>query len=90
MFTLAADISTAETDYGVVLLDQKSGAYWNLNPTGALVLRTVLGGGGLDGAVAALVREYQVEKEIAVEDVREVVGSLVQAKILVPPQEARA
>ena len=38
-------VSAADTDYGITLLDEDSGQYWNLNPTGALVLRTLLEGG---------------------------------------------
>ena len=38
-------VSSAETDYGIMLLDEDSGRYWNLNPTAALVLRTLLDGG---------------------------------------------
>ena len=29
-------VSAADTDYGIALLDEDSGQYWNLNPTGAL------------------------------------------------------
>ena len=43
---LRADVSTADTDDGLVLLDERAGRYWQLNPTGALVLRLLL-----DGAV---------------------------------------
>ena len=32
-------VSAADTDYGIALLDEDSGQYWNLNPTGALALR---------------------------------------------------
>ena len=38
-------VSSADTDYGTVLLDEDSGQYWNLNPTAALALRTLLDGG---------------------------------------------
>lgn len=39
---LRADVSTADTEEGTVLLDERSGRYWQLNPTGALVLRLLL------------------------------------------------
>ncbi|MGQ0716808.1 MAG: lasso peptide biosynthesis PqqD family chaperone [Pseudonocardiales bacterium] len=41
---LQTDVSTADTDDGVVLLDERAGRYWQLNPTGALVLRLLLDG----------------------------------------------
>ena len=47
--TLRPGVSTADTDYGTTLLDERSGEYFTLNPTGALVLRTLLGGGTADG-----------------------------------------
>ena len=47
-------VSTADTDYGTTLLDEDSGQYWNLNPTGALVLRTLLDGGTPAQAVQEL------------------------------------
>jgi hypothetical protein len=41
---LRQGVFDAETEYGIVLLDGDSGEYFDLNPTGALVLRTLLGG----------------------------------------------
>jgi hypothetical protein len=51
-------LAVTDTDYGAVLLDTKSGAYWQLNPTAALVTRTLLDGGDLEvppGATVAVV-----------------------------------
>ncbi len=52
--TLRRGVSTADTDYGTTLLDEDSGEYFTLNPSGALVLRTLLGGGTADEAARAL------------------------------------
>ena len=49
---LRPGVSTADTDYGTTLLDEHSGEYFTLNPTGALVLRTLLGGGTAGGGGA--------------------------------------
>ena len=57
-------VSAAETDYGITLLDEDSGRYWNLNPTGALALRTLLDGGPAQ-AVQELTEEYSVGAETA-------------------------
>ena len=57
-------VSTADTDYGIALLDEDSGEYWNLNPTGALVLRTLLEGGTSTDAVQALVERYDVDVDV--------------------------
>jgi Coenzyme PQQ synthesis protein D (PqqD) len=69
-------VSTAETDYGTTLLDEDSGQYWNLNPTGVLVLRTLLEGGTPAQAVQELTAQYAVDAETASRDVEDLVGGL--------------
>ncbi|MFG2132947.1 lasso peptide biosynthesis PqqD family chaperone [Streptomyces sp. NPDC048751] len=71
-----ADVSTAETDYGTVLLDERSGSYWELNPTATLVVRTLLDGGEEADAAAALVREFDIDRDQALRDVETLVGQL--------------
>jgi hypothetical protein len=44
-------VSATDTDYGMALLDEDNGQYWNLNPTAALALRTLLDGGTMAQAV---------------------------------------
>ncbi|RPF31021.1 lasso peptide biosynthesis PqqD family chaperone [Streptomyces sp. TLI_185] len=70
------DVSTAETDYGTVLLDERAGAYWELNPTATLVVRTLLDGGEESDAAAALVREFAIDQEQALQDVEALVREL--------------
>lgn len=50
--------------YGV-LLDSKSGEYWELNPSAAVVARTLLDGGGSAEAVGRLTDTFEVDKERA-------------------------
>jgi hypothetical protein len=69
-------VSAADTDYGVMLLDEDSGQYWNLNPTAALVLRTLLDGGTPARAVKELTEQYSVDVDIASQDVQDLVGEL--------------
>ncbi|WP_314219389.1 lasso peptide biosynthesis PqqD family chaperone [Streptomyces zaehneri] len=69
-------VSTAETDYGTVLLDERAGAYWELNPTATLVVRTLLNSGEEADAAAALVREFRIDEEQALRDVETLVGQL--------------
>ncbi|MEV3972922.1 lasso peptide biosynthesis PqqD family chaperone [Streptomyces sp. NPDC050698] len=71
-----ADISTAETDYGTVLLDEQAGSYWELNPTATLVVRTLLDGGEEADAAAALVREFDIDRAQALRDVETLVRGL--------------
>ena len=75
-------VSTADTDYGMALLDQDSGEYWNLNPTGALVLRTLLEGGTSTDAAQALVERYDVDIDSASRDVRDLLGGLHSAGLV--------
>ena len=75
-------VFTTETDYGVTLLDEKSGQYWNLNPTAALVLRMLLAGGTPDQAVQELTKQYEVNADTASRDVEDLVGSLHSAGLV--------
>ena len=74
--TLRDGVSTADTDYGLMLLDEDSGQYWNLNPTAAVVLRTLLDGGTPEQAVRELTDQYQVDAHTANRDVQDLVGEL--------------
>lgn len=76
-----ADITTAETDYGTVLLDERTGSYWELNPTATLVVRTLLDGGEEADAAAALVREFDIDRAQALRDVETLVGQLRGAEL---------
>jgi hypothetical protein len=76
---IRADVSATETEYGAVLLDERSGRYWQLNPTGAVVLRTLLAGGTPAEAVAALTDEFDVDQAQAGDDVGALVAQLRSA-----------
>ncbi len=79
---LRPGVSTAEVDYGTALLDEDHGQYWNLNPTGALVLQTLLAGGTESQAAQALADQYAVDLDTASQDVRELVDELRSAGLL--------
>ena len=79
---LRAGISTAEVEYGTALLDEDRGEYWNLNPTGALVLKTLLSGSTRDEAAQALAAEYEIGIEEAARDVEELVENLQAAGLV--------
>ncbi|MFK8907679.1 lasso peptide biosynthesis PqqD family chaperone [Streptomyces sp. YS-3] len=72
----AADVSTAQTDYGTVLLDERSGHYWELNPTATLIVETLLAGKDETAAVDAVVAEFDIGRERARQDVTQLVGEL--------------
>lgn len=71
-----ADVSTAQTDYGTVLLDERAGEYWELNPTATLVVSTLMAGGDEADAVAALTDEFDIGLAQARQDVEALVQDL--------------
>ncbi|MGW2863585.1 lasso peptide biosynthesis PqqD family chaperone [Streptomyces sp. NPDC001205] len=73
---LAAGISAAHTDYGTVLLNQRSGEYWELNPTGTLALRTLLDGGDEADAAKAVVAAFDTTLTQAARDIGELTAQL--------------
>jgi Coenzyme PQQ synthesis protein D (PqqD) len=75
-------VSSADTDYGVVLLDEDSGQYWNLNPTAALVLRTLLHGGTPVQAVQELTEQFAVDADTANRDVEDLMDGLQAAGLV--------
>ncbi|MFE6195303.1 lasso peptide biosynthesis PqqD family chaperone [Streptomyces sp. NPDC057838] len=78
-FKLRQGVFTAETDYGIALLDEEHDQYWTLNPSAAVALRTLLDGGTEADAARALATEYAVDPGTARRDVRELVGGLRSA-----------
>jgi DNA-binding MarR family transcriptional regulator len=79
---LRKGVSSADTEYGVVLLDEDTGRYWNLNPTAAVALRTLLGGGTADEAARQLTERYAVDAATAGRDVQELVDRLSEAGLV--------
>jgi hypothetical protein len=66
---LRAGVLLVDTDYGIAVLDEDSGQYFDLNPSGALVLRTLLDGGTCEQAAQELSTEYVVDLASANQDV---------------------
>lgn len=82
MLTLRDGVSMVDTEYGIALLDEDSGQYWNLNPTGALVLRALLAGGTAARAADDLTEQYAVDLDSAGRDVQELVDGLRAAGLV--------
>lgn len=79
---LRSGVSAADTDYGITLLDEDNGQYWNLNPTGTLVLRTLLDGGTSTQAAQAVTEQYAVDVQTATRDVEDLIGGLRSAGLV--------
>ena len=80
--TLRRGVSGTDTDYGTTLLDEDSGEYFTLNPTGSLVLRTLLAGGSSEQAARALTEQYEVAPDTADQDVADLVAELRSAGLV--------
>jgi hypothetical protein len=79
---LRKGVSVTETEDGAVLLDQRSGRYWQLNPSGSLVLSTLLAGGTAEQAADAVVARYPVDAGRALADVRSLMDTLRAARLV--------
>ncbi|MFF8641162.1 lasso peptide biosynthesis PqqD family chaperone [Streptomyces sp. NPDC015345] len=81
--SLHAHVTAVDTDGGaMVLLDERTGKYRQLNPTGALVLRLLLRGGTPEDAAAALAERHPQAGGRVGEDVARLVEALRRAGLL--------
>lgn len=80
---LRPDIATTDTDDGVVLLDERTGRYWQLNPTGAQVLRALLEGHQPDHIARELATRYGIDPPQAEHDVTTITDHLLATKLVV-------
>jgi Coenzyme PQQ synthesis protein D (PqqD) len=81
---LRKGVTLTETEDGAVLLDERSGTYWQLNTSGALALSTLLGGGSDEQASDAVAQHYPVDPGRALADVRTLVSALRAARLVRP------
>ena len=78
---LADHVTLTETDEGVVLLDRRTGRYWQMNGSAALVLRCLLAGGTPEQAASVLQQRFDVPLERAGDDVRALVRTLRESPL---------
>lgn len=79
---LRHDISTTDTQDGMVLLDEISGRYWQLNQAGAHVLHALLDGNEPSAIAADLAGSYGLAPDQARRDVDAVITRLNTEKLL--------
>ncbi|MFE2499989.1 lasso peptide biosynthesis PqqD family chaperone [Streptomyces scopuliridis] len=81
-FALAPEVSVTDTEHGTVLLNERTGRYWLLNGTGALVLRALLDGTSPQDIVAGLCQRFPDAKSAQAEqDVDNLLHALRAAKV---------
>ncbi|WP_320783358.1 lasso peptide biosynthesis PqqD family chaperone [Streptomyces sp. CRN 30] len=79
---LRGHITVTETPDGAVLLNQRTGRYWQLNATAALVLRALADGGTPERAAAALAARHPAAAGRARADVEALLTTLREADAL--------
>lgn len=73
-----------EVEDGLVVLDLRSERYLSLNKTGAVVWKTLEGGGDVAAAVAAVRARFAVDEARATEDVARLIDQLSDKGLLEP------
>ncbi|MGY0459573.1 lasso peptide biosynthesis PqqD family chaperone [Kitasatospora sp. cg17-2] len=84
MSRLRADVTRTTTDTGTVLLDERTGRYFQLNATGATVLDALLNGATPDEITDALAAAQPVSRENAAEDVTHLIAQLSRTGLVTP------
>lgn len=79
---LRPDIATTDTEDGVVLLDEHTGRYWQLNPTGAAILHALRQGEDPDQIAHTLASRYRISVEQARQDITALTEHLHTAKLV--------
>ncbi|MFH8562059.1 lasso peptide biosynthesis PqqD family chaperone [Streptomyces sp. NPDC017988] len=79
---LRADVTCCDTDDGLVLLDGRRGRYWQLNTTGATILRALLDGATPQNIARQLAQKRPVALEQATGDVAALIDQLTRAHLL--------
>ncbi|MDH6453366.1 MULTISPECIES: lasso peptide biosynthesis PqqD family chaperone [unclassified Streptomyces] len=80
--TLARDVTLTVVDTGAVLLDGRRGRYYQLNHSGAGVLRQLLDGDAPDTAAAGLCAAAPVSDAQARQDVQALIDALSAAHLV--------
>lgn len=81
---LRPDVSVTSTAAGIVLLDERSGRYWQLNRSGSVTLRTLLEGGTPSQAAQRLSSSYGITHERAAADISALLDALRHARLVIP------
>lgn len=80
--SIARDITVTPMEAGAVVLDGRRGRYWQLNGTGAVVIRVLLEGKAPADAARRLSENGAVTAEQAMADVLSLIDALTEAKLV--------
>jgi hypothetical protein len=79
-----AEALVATLSDGAVLLNLQTKRYYSLNETGTRIWEMVQQTADEESIVAALLREYEVEEQMARAEVRRILDELIEAQLIVP------
>jgi coenzyme PQQ synthesis protein D (PqqD) len=80
--SLAPHVTLTKTEHGLVLLNERTGQYWQMNSTGATVLTWLLDGQTLESAIAHLRQRHPNAADRAETDVHNLILALHIAKVI--------
>jgi len=86
--TPRAELACRIVEGEVVILDKKSGRIHQLNSTASFVWNKLDGRTSLPSIVSDMVREYDVESEVARADVARVVAELIRLELVETSESA--
>jgi hypothetical protein len=79
---LRAHVSACPTEDGMVLLDERTGRYWQLNATGATVVAALLNGATPEQVTDRLAATRPVSRERVTADVTALLDQLTRANLV--------
>ena len=79
-----AEALVATLSDGAVLLNLQTKRYYSLNETGTRIWEMVQQTADEEAIVVALLREYEVEEQMARAEVRRILDELIEAQLIVP------
>ncbi|MFF3542310.1 lasso peptide biosynthesis PqqD family chaperone [Streptomyces platensis] len=80
---LHPDVVATDTDDGTVLLNERTGRYWQLNATGGQVLRRLLDGHEATRIAAEVAERHRIDHQRAELDVAAVIEQLRTAQLVI-------
>lgn len=81
-FVVDPDVVVCDLGEGGVLLDLRTSQYYSLNPVGQLVWRTASEPKSVSDLCEKVLSEFDVEESACVDDVRALVDTMCDAKLL--------
>lgn len=82
MSHLRAHVAACPTEDGMALLDERTGRYWQLNTTGAVILTALLNGATPEQVTNRLVAARPVSHQRARADVTALLDHLTRANLI--------